>query len=132
VPRLTIPPRRRLVELLRYYQAALINTAFGFGLYALLVWLGLNMFAAQIIAHVCGVQFNYFSYRHIAFRERHGRIGRFVAAYVVHYLVNLALLALLAMLVASPYQAGLLATLAASLINYFVLRHLVFMDPAKA
>lgn len=118
---------RRLGELLRFYQAAAVNTAFGYGLFALLVWLGVNLFAAQAIAHVLGVAFNYVTYSRHVFRDARGSKARFVAAYAVNYLVNLALLAGFAGVVRSPYVAGLLATVAASLMNYLALRHLVFV-----
>ena len=48
-------PRHRLIELWRYYQMGVLNTAFGLGAYALLVWLGLNMFVAQLVSHLLGM-----------------------------------------------------------------------------
>jgi len=53
-------------RLWRYYQAGIVNTLFGYGLFALFVKLGLNMYLAQICAHVLGAAFNYYSYsRHV-------------------------------------------------------------------
>lgn len=123
---------RKLSELIRYYQAALVNTAFGYGLYASLVALGVNMFAAQIAAHICGTAFNYFTYSRHAFRNSRGSKIAFVGAYGLNYLVNLALLASFALLIPSAYLAGLAATLAASVLNYFVLKNLVFQTPKAA
>jgi putative flippase GtrA len=118
-------------RLIRYYQAALINTAFGYGLYAALVALGLNMFVAQIVSQVCGMTFNYFTYSRHAFRDDKGSKLGFVLAYGANYLVNLVLLAVFALFMPSPYLAGLAATLTASLINYFVLRNFVFRPPGN-
>src|SRR3546814_4138992 len=47
----------------RYYTVGVINSLFGYGVYALLLSMGLNMYAAQIIGHIIGVAFNYFTYR---------------------------------------------------------------------
>lgn len=116
----------RLTRLVRYYQVAVVNTAFGFGLYAALVALGLNLFVAQIIAHACGVAFNYFTYSRHTFRDAYGSKLAFGLAYGANYLVNLALLAAFSTVIASPYASGLVATLIASLVNYFVLKNLVF------
>lgn len=116
----------RLGQLVRFYQAAAINTAFGFGVYALMVRLGVNLYVAQVIAQVLGVTFNYFTYSRHAFRDREASKPSFVLAYVGNYLVNLALLWGFAHAVRSPYIAGLAATIAASLINFLVLRSLVF------
>ncbi|SFR81704.1 GtrA family protein [Sphingomonas jatrophae] len=118
---------RRFAELFRFYQAALVNTAFGFGTYALLVWLGLDLYVAQIIAQIAGVCFNYLTYSKHVFRDAQASTGRYILAYLVNYLVNLALLAFFDLFIRSPYAAGALATLFASLINYFALKHVVFM-----
>lgn len=116
----------------RYYQAGIVNTAFGYGLYALFVAIGLNMYLAQIIAHVLGVAFNYFTYSRHAFHDSQASKGRFVASYAVNYLLGLAALAAAAQVIASPYLAGLIAVLVVSLINYFILRHWVFRPEVKS
>ncbi len=122
---------RRFDELWRFYQAALVNTAFGFGSYALLVWLGTDRFVAQIAAQLLGMTFNYFTYsRHVFRGGGEGTRLRFVLAYGVNYLVNLGLLAAISLVMPSPYIAGFAATIAASLINYFALKHVVFVRRA--
>lgn len=116
----------RLAELWRYYQAGVVNTLFGFGLYALLVRAGLGMYAAQIVAHVLGVAFNYLTYSRHVFRDAGPAKARFAASYVVNYGLSLGALALASLVVRSPYLAGAIATVVVSLLNYFLLRHLVF------
>lgn len=110
----------------RYYQAGVINTLFGFGLYALFVRLGMNMYFAQITAHVLGVIFNYFTYSRYAFADHKGSLSRFILSYAVNYLLSLATLAAAAQIVRSPYLAGLVSVLVVSVINYFILKRLVF------
>ena len=117
---------RSSAGLVRYYQAAIVNTLFGYSLYALLVAAGLNMYLAQLIGHVLGVIFNYFTYSRYAFRDAKGSKARFALAYVGNYLVGLAMLALASTVLKSPYAAGFAALIFASLINYFVLKSLVF------
>lgn len=111
----------------RYYQAGVINMTFGYGLFALFVWAGMNMYLAQIASHVLGVIFNYFTYSRYAFAGQSGSRMRFVLSYAGNYFLNLAILALIALAVKSPYVAGLVATVIVSLINYFVLKRLVFV-----
>lgn len=110
----------------RYYQAGIVNMAFGFGLYALFVRLGMNIYLAQICAHVLGVMFNYFTYSRYTFAGNEGSKSRFVLSYVGNYFLGLALLAAIMQMLRSPYLAGLLSTLIVSVINYFVLKRLVF------
>ncbi|HZV19799.1 MAG TPA: GtrA family protein [Sphingobium sp.] len=112
----------------RYYQAGLINMAFGYGLFALLLWAGLNMYVAQVIAHILGVTFNYFTYSRYTFAGQSGHRVRFILSYAGNYLLNLVTLALASQFIASPYIAGLIATIFVSVVNYFVLKRLVFKE----
>ena len=116
-----------MTTFLRYYQAGIVNAAFGFGCYAFLVWGGVNIFAAQLFAHLLGMAFNYANYSRHVFRDAAPSKVRFVLSYAVNYVVGLACLALIARFIASPYLVGLLALIATSFINYFALKHLVFV-----
>ena len=120
------PSRAALLQLWRYYQAGVVNTAFGFGLYSLLVWLGMNMFAAQLLSHCIGVTFNYISYSRHVFHGADAAKLRFVLSYVVNYLMGLAGLALAVQFIASPYIAGFVSVVIVSVINFFVLKRFVF------
>jgi len=114
----------------RYYQVGIVNTAFGYGMYALFVAAGLNMYVAQILAHVLGVAFNYITYSRHVFRDTAASKPRFIASYMFNYLLGLASLVAVSRVVHSPYLAGLVAMLFVSLVNFFVLRHAVFIANA--
>ncbi|WP_175488116.1 GtrA family protein [Sphingomonas sp. NFR04] len=118
--------RARLQELWRYYQMGVLNTAFGLGMYAALVWLGMNMFVAQLTAHLLGMAFNYLTYSRHVFRDAGPAKLRFALSYGVNYLLGLATLALISRFVASPYIAGLMSAVIVSVVNYFALKSLVF------
>lgn len=124
------PSRARLLELWRYYQAGILNTAFGFGCYSLLVWLGMNIFAAQLLSHCLGVAFNYVSYTRHVFRDAGSAKVRFVLSYAFNYLMGLATLAAVSQFIMSPYLAGFVSIVIVSLINYFVLKQFVFKAAA--
>lgn len=117
----------RLELLVRYYGVGAINTAFGFGAYALLLLLGLNLFVAQLVAHCAGTAFNYFTYsRHVFHRSASRRPLGFVVAYAFNYAVGVGLLALAHHFVRSPYLAGLVALIAGTSLNFFILRRIAF------
>lgn len=118
-------------RLWRYYQAGIVNTAFGYGLFALFVALGLNMYVAQIASHLLGMAFNYFTYSRHAFHDSDVSKSRFIASYAVNYLLGLGALWAVSQAVASPYLAGLIAVAIVSLINYFILKHWVFTARAE-
>ena len=122
----------RLQTLVRYYAAGLVNTAFGYGLYAGLLFVGLNLFVAQLVAHVCGTAFNYFTYSRHVFRDGDRRPAAFVGAYALNYLMGLGLLAAAHRILPNPYAAGLAGLVVGTAINYFVLRRLVFRRVVEA
>lgn len=119
-------------RLSRYYITGVVNTLFGYGLFAAFVAAGANMYAAQIVAHFMGVVFNYFTFSRFTFGDRTGQKWRFAMSYVVSYLLNLATLWFVSQYVASPYIAGLLAVIFVSALNYFVLERYVFARPAQS
>ena len=119
-------------RLWRYYQAAILNTAFGYGLFALFIAIGMNMYVAQIFAHILGVSFNYFTYSKHAFRNTGGSKVKFILAYVVNYLLGLVTLKIVSLAIASPYLAGFITLIIVSLINYVVLSNLVFTNNRPA
>jgi putative flippase GtrA len=114
----------------RYYQAGVVNTLFGYGLFAFFVWLGLNIYVAQITAHVLGMTFNYFTYSRYAFAGHESSKSRFVISYAFNYLLGLVALAGATRFVSSPYVAGLIAVIFVSVVNYFILKRLVFRTEA--
>lgn len=115
-----------LALLWRYGKVGLLNTAFGYGLYAALVALGLSMYVAQIVGHVIAVAFNYVTYSRHVFAETPGSKLRFIGSYALNYLVSLASLAAAATVIRSPYLAGAVAVVFTAALNFFVLRRFVF------
>lgn len=126
-----LPPRTEWLQLARYYVAGVINLMFGYLLFAGLVWLGLQVFVAQAVGYVLGVIFNYVTYSRIAFTGKQGGKVSFVASYVVNYLISVVFLWLALKVFPSPYLAGLVVTIAVSLVNYLVLRKWVFRSPVE-
>lgn len=118
-------------QLWRYYQAGIVNTLFGYALYALFVALSMNIYVAQIASHVAGATFNYFTYSRHAFRGQQGSKVRFTLSYVANYFLGLAALAIAAPL-SGPYAAGLVAIVFVSLVNYLILKRLVFKSGSAA
>lgn len=118
--------RDRLLELWNYYKIGVINTLFGFGAYMVLVYVGLNLFLAQICAQMLGVTFNYFTYSRHVFRNSRTNIIAFIGAYVLNYLIGLGFLFVAHQFFASPYIAGLIGAICSSIINYFLLKAFVF------
>lgn len=113
-------------QFIRYYQAGIINTIFGYTIVAAMIAVGINVYVAQLLGHTAGTAFNYFTYSKYAFRDEQGSIGRFIASYIINYLFGLAALAASLQFIRSPYIAGAIAVIFVSFVNYFILKKLVF------
>lgn len=119
-------PRAGMVEIVRYLVAGAMNTAFGFGIYAALVWLGLDRYLAQAIGYVLGTAFNYVTYSRGVFIGSGPAKLRFVASYLGNYIVNLLVLRLASQYIPNPYAAGAATTAFGVILNYLVLKRWVF------
>lgn len=116
----------RLSEIARYLAAGVVNTVFGFSLYAVMLWLGLDRYVAQAIGYVAGTIFNYITYSRHVFTDAAPAKLKFTVSYAVNYLVSLLSLQVVSHFISNPYTAGAIATFAVVLLNYVILKRLVF------
>lgn len=114
------------LQLARYYAAGLVNMAFGYILFAALMGLGMQVYVAQAVGYVLGVAFNYLTYSRFAFAGQTANKTNYIASYIVNYLAGVGLLWLALQFFPSPYVAGFFAIVAVSLLNYVILKRLVF------
>ena len=84
-------------RIIRFLGVGVLNTLFGYGIYAGLVYIGLPYLVALFIATIAGVIFNYFSFGRLVFKARDGWtiFAKFLAAYVIVYAINAVLLSVL-------------------------------------
>lgn len=77
-------------KMIKFIGVGLMNTLVGYAIYALLVFTKIPYFAALFIATAAGVTFNYFSIGKLVFESGGGLIiyGKFIAAYVIIYFIN--------------------------------------------
>lgn len=81
---------------IRFLLVGVLNTAFGYACFALLLWAGLHYTLALLLATVVGVLFNFKTIGSLVFGSSDGSlIWRFIAVYVLIYTANVAALALL-------------------------------------
>ena len=110
----------------RFLAVGLLNTLFGYVVFAVLILAGVPPMPALVLTYVVGVTFNYFTTGRLVFRGRQGAFLRFVAAYVVIYLVNLALYRLAEELGAAPLLAQALCLPPVAVFSFLLFRLHVF------
>lgn len=116
----------QLLQVVRYYQAGVVNTLFGLGAYSALVWVGFGIYAAQLVSHLAGICFNYVVYRRHVFQHSAPAKMRFVINYLATYCLGLIILMIISQFVPNPYVSGIASALIVSVANYFFLKNLVF------
>lgn len=120
-------PDHRTSRPLRFVLVGLVNTAFSYSLYALLVWLGVHFAVANLGATVAGILFSFRTQGRWVFGDtRWGRLRRFVPAWALLYLFNVAVIAVLVRFGLDAYTAGALALVPTVAASYLVQKHYVF------
>jgi putative flippase GtrA len=112
-------------EVLRFGVAGLVNAGVGYAAYAGFVFLGLNLFLAQALAHCVGTSFNYLTHRHFVFNRRTGW-AQYLSSSLLNYLASVVFLFGFSRLFASPYLSGLVATGATAVFSYLSLKFIAF------
>ena len=112
----------------RFLAVGGLNTLFGYGLYALFLWIALPPEIALLLATVLGVLFNFVSYGRLAFGGRltGSTLVRFIGTYVFFFCVNAILLRLLVNSGVSAYAAQLVLMPPLIVCSFLTMRFLVF------
>jgi putative flippase GtrA len=114
-------------QLLRFAAVGVLNTAFGYLIYAMILWVGLSYAVAAAVATVLGVLFNFKSTGRFVFGSRDNKLlFRFSGVYVLVYLANVLGLTLLTEFGLSAYTAGLLTLLPAAVLAFVLNKAFVF------
>lgn len=113
-------------QIIRYYQAGLVNMCFGYGAFSALIMLGINAYPAQAISHTIGVFFNYFVYKRHVFSDSRPSKWKFVVSYIGNYVLSLIALIAMKKIIHNDYIAGLTGLIILSVFNFCVLKYIVF------
>jgi putative flippase GtrA len=115
---------------IRFLAVGGLNTAFGYGLYAFLIWVKLPPEVALLLGTVGGVLFNFVTYGKLAFNRpiNRGNLVRFLANYAVLYVVNAIPLHLMVARGLSAYLAQLILMPLMVIVSFFSLRYFVFLQ----
>ncbi len=115
------------VKFLKFLLVGLLNSAFGYGCFALFMYLGLHYSLALLLATALGVLFNFKSTGSIVFGSKNNRlIFRFVAGYTFVYCVNLGCIAALAQFGVVPYISGIALILPMAILSFIINNRFVF------
>lgn len=116
-------------QLIRFGLVGGLNTGFSYGVYALGLFVGLSFYLASLLALILGIMVSFFTQGRLVFQAQlEGRFVRFVAIWAVLYLVNIALIWVLAKTGMSYYLAGLVAFVPIVALSFLLQKFVVFKE----
>jgi len=107
---------------IRFLGVGVLNTAFGYAAYAILVFLGLTPQPALALAFALGILWNYLTHARLVFgTSGAARIVPYAAAYGLIYAVNALALARALALGVNAYTAQALLVLPMAALSFFLI-----------
>ena len=115
-------------QFIRFVLVGILNTAFGYGVYCLMIWIGVPYWWATLISNVLGVLFNFKTIGILVFENSNNRLFfRFVSCYLLAYGLNVGIIYLLTHFAGlNDYWSGLIATPFVALFSFFYQKLFVF------
>jgi len=116
-------------KFIKFILAGILNTIFGYSVYAVLLFIDLPYLIALLVATIVGVVFNYFSIGRIAFNDHGGGkiFLRFITAYALIYVINASLLQILIdYLTLNNYFAQVICIPVGVLLSWVLMSHWVY------
>ncbi|OQA53029.1 MAG: GtrA-like protein [candidate division WS2 bacterium ADurb.Bin280] len=119
-------------KLIIFFVIAGINTVFGYLLFALLIYLNLNLYLAIALAMIGGIIFNFNTYGRLVFKSfGWHKIFSFALVYGLTYLVNIVMIQILKNVISSIYFVQLILVVPIGLMVYFLNKRFVFKGAEK-
>lgn len=119
----------------RFLMVGGINTAVGYGAYALLIFFGLQYLIANTISTIIGVINSYLWNRFFTFKSKDkalGEMARFVLVYLVSYCASMLFLYLIVgKLGLNTYLAGILNIVLTTTVSWFGHKNFSFKKGVK-
>jgi putative flippase GtrA len=116
-------------KLIRFFLVSGINTAFGYGLFALFLYVGLVYPLALFISTVAGILFNFKTIGSLVFKNHNNiLIFKFFGVYGITYLCNLGGLALFKAFEINLYLSGAVLVVPVGILSFGLNRKFVFKE----
>ncbi len=112
---------------IKFLLVGVLNTLFGYAVFALFVYLGFHYSLASLLSTILGVLFNFRTTGRLVFNNRNNSLlWRFAMVYTVVYGCNVGLLRVMDGYSINMYVAGAVAVLPLALLSYFLNKRFVF------
>lgn len=114
-------------QLLKFLSVGVMNTVFGYSLFAILIYIGLHYTLAVLMGTVIGLIFNFKTTGKIVFDSTDNRlIGKFFIVYGIIYVCNIIGLYFLGKMSIDIYISGALLIVPLALLSFVLNKKYVF------
>jgi len=117
-------------QFLKFILTGALNTAFGYCMFSLFVFLTKSPSYSVILANIVGVLFNFKTYGKLVFNSKdNSKLFRFCGVYVLITLLQISLIKVLKNVgLSDPYLAGAILLLPIAFLSYVLMKKFVFYD----
>jgi putative flippase GtrA len=113
----------------KFILVGVLNTAFGYSVYALFIYVGMHYSLAVLIGTILGVLFNFKSTGRLVFKvNNNALLVRFIGIYIITYVLNVAALGMFNFYHFDLYVAGFLLILPMAAVSYVLQSRYVFKE----
>lgn len=110
-----------------FLLVGVLNTLFGYSVYALLIFIGLHYSLAVLLSTCLGVLFNFKTIGKIVFKNSNNNlIVKFISVYALLYFLNVSLIKWLSHVSDNLYVTGLMAVVPVAMLAFILNKFFVF------
>lgn len=117
-----------LRQAILFVAAGGLNTAFGYGAFAALLWLSGSKSLAVVLGTLAGIAFNFGTYGAVFSRTGSARLPHFIAFYLLLLSANIILLRLFTNSGMNPYLAQAIFIGLSTPVSFVTMRNLIFPE----
>lgn len=111
----------------KFILVGILNTAFGYAVFAILLFLGLHYTLAVILSTIAGIAFNFKTTGTLVFKNNNNKlIFKFIAVYALNCITGIIILRLAEISHINLYLAGILSTGLCAVIGFLLNKNWVF------
>ncbi len=115
--------------LVRYVLVGMVNTLFGYSIFALLSYLGLHYAVALFIVTIAGILFNFQTLGRLVFKKSDWRLlWRFLAVYGLLYIINVSSIFVLMKYINNVYLANAITLMFIVSLGFLLNRRFVYAN----
>ncbi len=112
---------------LKFILVGILNTIFGYSVFALLLYLGIHYTLAVILSTIIGILFNFKTIGKLVFKNNNNKlIFKFVTVYAITCTIGIIILRIAEILGQNLYLSGIISTGICAIISYLLNKKWVF------